>query len=160
MEDFPSNPYAPPEAPLELEPEDREGLRPVPFEDRDAIPAFFHLFLDEWKGPCANPINRQPHPPTQSPPVLYPTTQVPPPPARRQRVAHGVRTHTPPEKITFKLAASMFGISRIHPLKSFVKIHNENYDDIKWKIFIHITFLGSAILLAWTDKIMQKDKKH
>lgn len=23
-----------------------------------------------------------------------------------------------------------------------------------------MTFLGSAILLAWTDKIMQKDKKH
>jgi len=29
-----------------------------------------------------------------------------------------------------------------------------------WKMFIHITFLGSAILLAWTDKIMQKDRRH
>jgi uncharacterized membrane protein YqhA len=45
-------------------------------------------------------------------------------------------------------------------LKSFVNISNENYEDIKWKIFIHMTFLGSAILLAWTDKIMQRDKKH
>ena len=24
----------------------------------------------------------------------------------------------------------------------------------------HMTFLGSAILLAWTDKIMQKERKH
>ena len=26
--------------------------------------------------------------------------------------------------------------------------------------FYHMTFLGSAILLAWTDKIMQKERKH
>ncbi|MBK8726255.1 MAG: YIP1 family protein [Holophagaceae bacterium] len=41
IEDFPSNPYAPPEAPLELEQEDRNGLRPIPFEDRDAVPGFW-----------------------------------------------------------------------------------------------------------------------
>jgi uncharacterized membrane protein YqhA len=29
-----------------------------------------------------------------------------------------------------------------------------------WEMVIHITFLGSAILLAWTDKIMQKDRRH
>ncbi|MEK7299512.1 MAG: TIGR00645 family protein [Nitrospirota bacterium] len=69
-------------------------------------------------------------------------------------------THIDPGTIKIKLAASLIGISSIHLLKSFVNIHNENYEDIKWKIFIHITFLGSAILLAWTDKIMQKDKKH
>jgi len=25
---------------------------------------------------------------------------------------------------------------------------------------IHLPFLGSAILLAWTDKIMQKERRH
>ena len=69
-------------------------------------------------------------------------------------------THIDPGTIKIKLAASLIGISSIHLLKSFVDIENENPEHIKWKIFIHLTFLGSAILLAWTDKIMQKDKKH
>ena len=68
--------------------------------------------------------------------------------------------HVDPGTIKVKLAASLIGISSIHLLKAFVDIENENLEHIKWKIFIHMTFLGSAILLAWTDKIMQKDKKH
>lgn len=69
-------------------------------------------------------------------------------------------THVDPGTIKIKLAASLIGISSIHLLKAFVDVANENPDHIKWKLFIHITFLGSAILLAWTDKIMQKEKKH
>src|SRR6476620_7655705 len=69
-------------------------------------------------------------------------------------------THVDPGTIKVKLAASLIGISSIHLLKAFVNVANENPEHIKWKIFIHMTFLGSAILLAWTDKIMQKDKKH
>jgi uncharacterized protein (TIGR00645 family) len=69
-------------------------------------------------------------------------------------------THVDPGTIKIKLAASLIGISSIHLLKSFVDIANEDIEHVKWKIFIHMTFLGSAILLAWTDKIMQKEKKH
>lgn len=69
-------------------------------------------------------------------------------------------THIDPGTIKIKLAASLIGISSIHLLKSFVNIANEDLDHIKWKIFIHMTFIGSAVLLAWTDKIMQKDRKH
>ncbi|MBC7839291.1 MAG: TIGR00645 family protein [Nitrospiraceae bacterium] len=69
-------------------------------------------------------------------------------------------THIDPGTIKIKLAASLIGISSIHLLKSFVNIEHENSEHIKWKIFIHMTFLASAILLAWTDKIMQKDRKH
>jgi uncharacterized protein (TIGR00645 family) len=69
-------------------------------------------------------------------------------------------THVDPGTIKIKLAASLIGISSIHLLKSFVNIANENPEHVKWKIFIHMTFLASAILLAWTDKIMQKEKKH
>ncbi|MBS0181590.1 MAG: TIGR00645 family protein [Nitrospira sp.] len=69
-------------------------------------------------------------------------------------------THVDPGTIKIKLAASLVGISSIHLLKAFVDVANENPEHIKWKIFIHMTFLASAILLAWTDKIMQKDKKH
>ena len=69
-------------------------------------------------------------------------------------------THIDPGTIKIKLAASLIGISSIHLLKSFVNIEHEDTDHVKWKIFIHLTFLGSAILLAWTDKIMQKERKH
>lgn len=69
-------------------------------------------------------------------------------------------THVDPGTIKIKLAASLIGISSIHLLKGFVDVANENPEHLKWKIFIHLTFLASAILLAWTDKIMQKDKKH
>ncbi len=69
-------------------------------------------------------------------------------------------THVDPGTIKIKLAASLIGISSIHLLKAFVDVANENPEHIKWKIFIHMTFLASAILLAWTDKLMQKDKKH
>ena len=69
-------------------------------------------------------------------------------------------THVDPGTIKIKLAASLIGISSIHLLKAFVDVQHENPEHIKWKILIHLTFLGSAILLAWTDKIMQKEKKH
>jgi uncharacterized protein (TIGR00645 family) len=69
-------------------------------------------------------------------------------------------THVDPGTIKIKLAASLIGISSIHLLKGFVDVANENPEHLKWKIFIHMTFLASAILLAWTDKIMQKDKRH
>lgn len=69
-------------------------------------------------------------------------------------------THVDPGTIKIKLAASLIGISSIHLLKGFVDVANENPEHLKWKIFIHMTFLASAILLAWTDKIMQKDRKH
>lgn len=69
-------------------------------------------------------------------------------------------THVDPGTIKIKLAASLIGISSIHLLKGFVDVANEDPEHLKWKIFIHLTFLASAILLAWTDKIMQKDKKH
>ncbi len=69
-------------------------------------------------------------------------------------------THVDPGTIKIKLAASLIGISSIHLLKAFVDVAHEDPEHIKWKIFIHMTFLASAILLAWTDKIMQKERKH
>lgn len=67
-------------------------------------------------------------------------------------------SHVDPGTIKVKLAASLIGISSIHLLKAFVNVTNETPENIKWKILIHLTFLGSAILLAWTDKIMLKGK--
>jgi uncharacterized protein (TIGR00645 family) len=69
-------------------------------------------------------------------------------------------SHVDPGTIKVKLAASLIGISSIHLLKAFVNVANVSPEHIKWQIFIHMTFLGSAILLAITDKLMTKDKKH
>lgn len=69
-------------------------------------------------------------------------------------------SHVDPGTIKVKLAASLIGISSIHLLKAFVNVSNVSPEHIKWQILIHLTFLGSAILLAFTDKLMLKDRKH
>ncbi len=69
-------------------------------------------------------------------------------------------SHVDPGTIKVKLAASLIGISSIHLLKAFVNVKAVSTEHIKWQILIHMTFLGSAILLAWTDKLMQRDRKH
>lgn len=69
-------------------------------------------------------------------------------------------SHVDPGTIKVKLAASLIGISSIHLLKAFVNVSNVPVEHIKWQILIHMTFLGSAILLAYTDKLMQRDRKH
>ncbi len=69
-------------------------------------------------------------------------------------------SHVDPGTIKVKLAASLIGISSIHLLKAFVNVNNVPVEHIKWQILIHMTFLGSAILLAYTDKLMQRDRKH
>ncbi|HZS11852.1 MAG TPA: TIGR00645 family protein [Nitrospirales bacterium] len=69
-------------------------------------------------------------------------------------------SHVDPGTIKVKLAASLIGISSIHLLKAFVNIGNVEPERLKWQILIHMTFLGSAILLAWTDRLMTKDRKH
>lgn len=68
-------------------------------------------------------------------------------------------SHVDPGTIKVKLAASLIGVSSIHLLKAFVNISNVDPNRLKWQILIHVTFLGSAILLAWTDKLMLKERK-
>ncbi len=47
-------------------------------EDRDAMPAFFDLFLDEWEGPLAITINRERMPRIHQRPLVHLTLEVPP----------------------------------------------------------------------------------
>jgi len=53
-------------------------------EDRDAMPAFFDLFLDEWNGPCAITINRERMPRIHQRPIVHLTLEVPPLAVRAQ----------------------------------------------------------------------------
>ncbi|MEY3202562.1 MAG: hypothetical protein RIR70_2112 [Pseudomonadota bacterium] len=56
--------------------------------------------------------------------------------------------------LKIKLATALIGISGVHLLKSF--INAEKVDDrvLMWEIIIHVAFVVSALIMAWTDRIM------
>ncbi|NUM59880.1 MAG: TIGR00645 family protein [Bdellovibrionaceae bacterium] len=58
-----------------------------------------------------------------------------------------------------KLATALVGISGIHLLKSFINIQNKSIESVQWQVVIHVVFLFSAVMLAWTEKIIH-DKHH
>lgn len=55
--------------------------------------------------------------------------------------------------LKIKVAASIVAISSIHLLKAFVKANELPNDKLMWLVIIHLTFVVSALLLAWVDKI-------
>ena len=55
-----------------------------------------------------------------------------------------------------KLATSLVGVSGVHLLQTFINMQNQNLDQVKWQVIIHVVFLLSAILLAFTEHIMHK----
>jgi uncharacterized protein (TIGR00645 family) len=64
-------------------------------------------------------------------------------------------SHVNASVLKVKLATAIIGISSIHLLKTF--INAENYGDkvLIAQTAIHITFLLSAIAIAYTDRLMQ-----
>jgi uncharacterized protein (TIGR00645 family) len=55
--------------------------------------------------------------------------------------------------LKIKVAASIVAISSIHLLKAFVKADSIPNDKLLWLVVIHLTFVVSALLLAFVDKI-------
>ncbi len=53
-----------------------------------------------------------------------------------------------------KLAGALVGISGIHLLKSFINMGNKNPEQVKWEIVIHVVFLFSTLMLAYTEKVL------
>ena len=53
-----------------------------------------------------------------------------------------------------KLATAIIGISSIHLLKTFINAANYDEKVLLWQTTIHITFLLSAIAIAYTDRLM------
>lgn len=56
-----------------------------------------------------------------------------------------------------KLATALVGISGIHLLKSFINIKEKPTDQLMWQVVIHVVFLFSSIMLAYTEKLMHKN---
>ena len=52
-----------------------------------------------------------------------------------------------------KVAASIVAISSIHLLKVFMNAENIENDKIMWYLLIHITFVLSAFVMGYLDKI-------
>ena len=59
-----------------------------------------------------------------------------------------------------KLATALIGISSIHLLKTFIDTENHSEKSILWQVVIHLTFVVSAVLLAWTDKLTLRTSKE
>ena len=57
-----------------------------------------------------------------------------------------------------KVAASIVAISSIHLLQAFLNVHSLSNDNLMWLVIIHLTFVVSALLLAFLDKMAAKDK--
>ena len=53
-----------------------------------------------------------------------------------------------------KLATALIGISSIHLLQTFIKTANKTDKEMLWQVIIHATFVLSAFMLAWTDRLM------
>lgn len=53
-----------------------------------------------------------------------------------------------------KLAMALIGISSIHLLRTFILAPEMKSETIMWQVIIHLTFLVSAIALAYTDRLM------
>jgi uncharacterized protein (TIGR00645 family) len=52
-----------------------------------------------------------------------------------------------------KLATALIGISSIHLLKSFIEADRLTAHTLLWQVSIHVTFVMSAIALAWIDRL-------
>lgn len=61
--------------------------------------------------------------------------------------------HVNANTMKIKLSMALIGISSIHLLKTFINAPQMNEATIKWQVIIHVTFLVSAVALAYTAKI-------
>ena len=62
-------------------------------------------------------------------------------------------SHVNASVLKVKLATAIIGISSIHLLKTFINAPHLNEQTIKWQVLIHLTFVISALVMAYTDRI-------
>jgi len=53
---------------------------------------------------------------------------------------------------------AIIGISSIHLLKTFINAANYDEKVLIWQTVIHITFLLSAMAIAYTDKLLNETR--
>ncbi|MCW9023053.1 MAG: TIGR00645 family protein [Gammaproteobacteria bacterium] len=65
-------------------------------------------------------------------------------------------SHVNAATMKIKLSMALIGISSIHLLKTFINAEHMTETTIMWQVFIHLTFIISAVAMAYTDRIMTK----
>jgi len=69
-------------------------------------------------------------------------------------------SHVNANLLKVKLATAIIGISSIHLLKTFINAENLSEKTLIWQTVIHMTFVFSAIAIAYIDKLMRVEDKH
>jgi uncharacterized protein (TIGR00645 family) len=67
--------------------------------------------------------------------------------------------HVNASVLKVKLGTAIIGISSIHLLKTFINAANYEPKVLMWQTIIHVTFLLSALAIAYTDKILSSTHK-
>jgi uncharacterized protein (TIGR00645 family) len=63
--------------------------------------------------------------------------------------------------LKIKLASSLVGVSGVHLLKAFINLEEKHdFEVVKWQILIHITFLLSSLILAFSERVLYGQTKH
>ena len=68
--------------------------------------------------------------------------------------------HVNASVLKVKLGLSIIGISSIHLLKTFINAANYDEKVLMYQTIIHVTFLFSAIAIAYTDKLLTSNQAH
>lgn len=55
--------------------------------------------------------------------------------------------------LKLKLISSIVAISAIQVLKAFMNVKGTSDRDLMWLVVIHVVFVASGLLMAWTDRI-------
>ena len=63
-------------------------------------------------------------------------------------------SHVNASVLKVKLSTAIIGISSIHLLKTFINAANYDVKVLMWQTIIHITFLLSALAIAFTDRLL------
>ncbi len=63
-------------------------------------------------------------------------------------------SHVNANLLKVKLATAIIGISSIHLLKTFINAENLTDKVLMWQTIIHVTFVLSAVAIAYIDKLM------
>ncbi len=66
-------------------------------------------------------------------------------------------SHVNANLLKVKLATAIIGISSIHLLKTFINAENLSNDVMMWQTIIHMTFVVSAIAIAYIDKLTRNN---
>lgn len=69
-------------------------------------------------------------------------------------------SHVNANLLKVKLATAIIGISSIHLLKTFINAENLSDKVLIWQTAIHMTFVLSAVAIAYIDKLMYHPEQH